>query len=180
MLEICDSICCCFSCKTNEKVSSKKENQDIIKVQASTKKQNYLPNENSVDDEEDRIVCEFDFRDTISPDQNETNLKSVRKGESISISLHESIIEEEELDDAELCNSFTYMADGKNYDRKSVETDNGDESQSISDITVINVDIHNASCANSNCDTSSRSNNTLSENILLNSVKGVNRTLEGK
>ena len=163
MLKCCNSICCCFLRKkeilfesnANEKckvqhVLSSQGNTDVPKSSASIKSEDDV-----------KVICEANIEHILSRQNGSQNsiYRFVSSSESMTMSLHESIIEEEELDDAEVCNSIVYVLDGDpkykaEYEACSVYSDdleannkkclegiNNDNSGSgySSDVTVIDV-----------------------------------------
>ena len=116
----------------------------------------------SIKSEDDvKVICEANIEHILSRQNGSQNsiYRFVSSSESMTMSLHESIIEEEELDDAEVCDSIVYVVDGDpkyktEYESASVYSDsleaddkkycdgmNNDNSGSgySSDVTVIDV-----------------------------------------
>ena len=90
----------------------------------------------------------------------------VSSNESVSMSLHESIIEEEEIDDAEVCDSIVYVVDGESSYMKEYQhdlesndlqsdedyIDNNSGSGSSSDVTIIDANNIDSSSVHQVCD----------------------------
>ena len=155
MLKSCASICCCFSCKKEVQI----ENVDDEKWKEKDKtppsnpfrtKKNTLK---SSTDDDVRVICEANLQDILN-NQNGSQrsmYRFVSSNESMSMSLHESIIEEEEIDDAEVCDSIVYVVDGDSSYMNDHEHDSGSNGQPSdweyndnnsgysSDVTIINA-----------------------------------------
>ena len=147
MLKACNSVCCCFSC-TKESSETNTEDEfwagknKTSPINVSDKSDNN-DLKNSKDDV--KVICEANFEHILT-DQTTTSVnlyRFVSSNESMSLSLPESIIEEEELDDAEACDSIVYMVDGQPSPRKDLDNNSGSEYSS--DITIVNVNIDSSS-----------------------------------
>ena len=166
MLQSCTSICCCFSCKKETKIENvedqkwKEKNKIPSKKPANSKN---ITRKSSTDDDV-RIICEANLQDVLTNqnDSQKSIYRFVSSNESRSMSLHESVIEEEEIDDAEVCDSIVYVVDGdpiymKDHDHHSGSNEELSDGESIddnsgsgysSDVTIINTNIGNSSPTN--------------------------------
>ena len=157
MLKSCTSICCCFSCKKevqNENVDDEKWKEKNKTPHTNPTSTKNIALKSSTDDDV-RVICEANLQDILN-NQNgsQRNMyRFVSSNESMSMSLHESIIEEEEIDDAEVCDSIVYVVDGESSFMNDHEHDSGSNGQPSdgeyndnnsgsgysSDVTIINA-----------------------------------------
>ena len=138
MLRVCNSVCCCFSCNKKETLETKEVNANV-----PTTVSDKLNNSPISDVESDvKVICEANL-EHILKDQNQTDNIYKFQLSKESLSLHESIIEEEELDNVEVCESIVYMVDGQPSSLQNFGDDS--ESEYSSDITIINVSIEKPS-----------------------------------
>ena len=163
MLKSCNSICCCFLRKKEILFESNANEKSKVKHVLSSQGNTDGPKSSaSIKSEDDvKVICEANIEHILSRQNGSQNsiYRFVSSTESMTMSLHESIIEEEELDDAEICDSIVYVVDGdpkykteyeacsvysdgleaddKKY-REGMHNDNSGSGYS-SDVTVIDV-----------------------------------------
>ena len=169
MLGSCKSICCCFLCKNDVKIETDGDKDWNRKTTTVNKGNNNVANNNNntktSKDDDVKVICEANLEHILNNQngsQNNSLYRFVSSNESMSISLHESIIEEEEIEDAEVCDSIVYVVDGDHCYSKEIESDSGSEidansvkyidndsgSGYSSDVTIVNVNAFDASSHN--------------------------------
>ena len=172
MLRSCTSICCCFLCKNDTEIEDDddknwKGRNTTLTTNATDVANN---NNNSVKktskNDETKVICEANLEHILSNQNGSQNslYRFVSSSESMSISLHKSIIEEEEIEDAEVCDSIVYVVDGEQCYAKESNIDSGSEydgnslkyidndsgSGYSSDVTIVNVNALDVSLPNQN------------------------------
>ena len=138
MLRVCNSVCCCFSCNEKETLETKE-----VDANFPTTVSDKLNNGPINDAEGDvKVICEANLEHILKDQKQSDNIYKFQLSKE-SLSLHESIIEEEELNNVEVCESIVYMVDGQPSSLKDFGDDS--ESEYSSDITIINVSIEKPS-----------------------------------
>ena len=163
MLGSCKSICCCFLCKHDAEVEKNGDKNWNGKNASITKSNNNATNNNTKTSKHDdvKVICEANLEHILNNQNGSQNslYRFVSSNESMSISLHESIIEEEEIEDAEVCDSIVYVVDGEQCYSKGTDNDSQSENDASSiryidsdsgsgyssDVTIVNVNSFDAS-----------------------------------
>ena len=165
MLGSCKSICCCFLCKHDAEIEKDGDkNWNGKNASLSKSNNNAINNNNSTKtskNDDVKVICEANLEHILNNQNGSQNslYRFVSSNESMSISLHESIIEEEEIEDAEVCDSIVYVVEGEpcyaqeinNYSQsendassiKYIDSDSG--SGYSSDVTIVNVNAFDTS-----------------------------------
>lgn len=171
MLRSCTSICCCFLCKNDTEIEDDGDkNWKGKNITLSTNTADITNNNNATKlskKDDTKVICEANIGHILSNQNGSQNslYRYVSSSESMSISVHESIIEEEEIEDAEVCDSIVYVVDGEpcyakernnpsgsEYDGNSIKyIDNDSGSGYSSDVTIVNVIACDVSLLHQNC-----------------------------